>query len=379
MKFVLPVVSYDRLTELLVYLGNRAKDFKKCFDVKSKWCWMYADLMLRGAQKRKLKYAEAHHMVPYCFYKLNGETAGRNTKKLCDHNLTILTYSEHIYAHYCAVNCSKSVLENRLAIAFNRMYKVENVKGRLKIPDKEVLLANIPAVEADRIRSKIDAVRKVEKEGRTHKWEDSSKAAKDYRNANKDKIRNLMKKYREIHRDELNEKKIKWRNSNIERAVETNRMWKESHKKQVEAYNKEYRAANKDKMAKYSKKRREENREKIIAQERKYRDSHRSELCARAKKYRKEHLDECKAREKKYRDSHKEKRSAQYKAWATKNSEKVTARNRAYWEANKERRSAEAKAWREAKKAAGFRYKKDPATGKRGWIFVGTLEDSKTS
>lgn len=38
MDFVLPTASKERLEELLVYLGNRAEDFKKCFDIESEWC-----------------------------------------------------------------------------------------------------------------------------------------------------------------------------------------------------------------------------------------------------------------------------------------------------------------------------------------------------
>lgn len=45
--------------------------------------------------------------------------------------------------------------------------------------------------------------------------------------------------------------------------------------------------------------------------------------------------------------------------------------NKAYYVANKEKISDQRKTYREAKKAAGYRYYKDPLTGKQGWVFVG--------
>ena len=72
MKFELPVASRQRLDELLEYLGERAEDFKKCFDVESEWCWKYADLVLRGVNARVLDYGERHHVIPFTYYKSIG-------------------------------------------------------------------------------------------------------------------------------------------------------------------------------------------------------------------------------------------------------------------------------------------------------------------
>ena len=88
MKFKMPTASRKRLEKLLEYLGDRAKDFKKCFDIESKWCWKYADLVLRGMKRRRLKYAEGHHIVPASFY-------GKRNRAVSNANLTILSFSEH--------------------------------------------------------------------------------------------------------------------------------------------------------------------------------------------------------------------------------------------------------------------------------------------
>lgn len=45
MDFAVPIASKQRLDELLTYLGDRAIDFKKCFDIESEWCLKYADSM----------------------------------------------------------------------------------------------------------------------------------------------------------------------------------------------------------------------------------------------------------------------------------------------------------------------------------------------
>lgn len=79
MTFTLPEARRERMDQLLEYLrdtslyseyyiGNRAEDFKKCFDIESEWCWKYADSVLRGLEKRELEYAEGHHIVPASFY-----------------------------------------------------------------------------------------------------------------------------------------------------------------------------------------------------------------------------------------------------------------------------------------------------------------------
>lgn len=64
------------------------------------------------------------------------------------------------------------------------------------------------------------------------------------------------------------------------------------------------------------------------------------------------------------------------------NKVKIAERDKAYREANKEKIAERNKAWHEAKKAAGYRYRRNPLTGKQEWIFVGlpaTPETPKTT
>lgn len=42
MSFEIPTADRTRLDQLLEVLGDRADDFKKCFDIESEWCWKYA-------------------------------------------------------------------------------------------------------------------------------------------------------------------------------------------------------------------------------------------------------------------------------------------------------------------------------------------------
>ena len=83
------------------------------------------------------------------------------------------------------------------------------------------------------------------------------------------------------------------------------------------------------------------NKEKKIESRRNYVETHKELILNRAKKYREAHLDECKKKCREYHASHKEEQQAKQKAY------------------------------REEKRAAGYRYRKNPVTGKHEWMFVG--------
>lgn len=74
------------------------------------------------------------------------------------------------------------------------------------------------------------------------------------------------------------------------------------------------------------------------------------------------------------------------KEYSEANKDKINACRRKRWEANKDKLNAEQRKRRDAhreefnakcknkydaKKAAGYRYRKDPETGKHRWVFVG--------
>lgn len=63
--------------------------------------------------------------------------------------------------------------------------------------------------------------------------------------------------------------------------------------------------------------------------------------------------------------------AAQRKAYRETNREKVAAQRKAYYDANREKIAERDKARRESKKAAGYRRRKNPLTGKEEWVFVG--------
>ena len=189
MKIKLPVASRQRLDELLEYLGDRAEDFKKCFDIESEWCWKYADLMLRGLLPRNFDYAERHHIIPFAYYKEHGATCHRWHISVCTNNVSVLSFGEHVYAHYCLAQCSMGVMIDKSAHAFWKMYRAKTRGKKNVLPEEKVFVESIPQVEAERIRGLIAEVANVENSGRKHKWEGTQAYSKSYREANIDIIR----------------------------------------------------------------------------------------------------------------------------------------------------------------------------------------------
>lgn len=188
-KLKLPIASKQRLSMLLEYLGIRADDFKQCFDTESKWCWKYADLMLRGLQDRNFEYAERHHIIPFAYYKENGVTCHRWHVSVCTNNVSVLSFGEHVYAHYCLAQCARGFMIDKSAHAFWKMYQAKT-RGKKKIlPDEKIFVDTIPQIEAERIRGLIAEVANVENSGRKHKWEGGPAYSKSYREANIDIIR----------------------------------------------------------------------------------------------------------------------------------------------------------------------------------------------
>ena len=134
MNFTLPEARRKRMEQLLEYLGERAEDFKKCFDIESEWCWKYADLVLRGMEKRELGYAEGHHIVPVSFY------GKRGCIKVDDRNLTVLTYGEHLWSHYCLVWCATGKMRGKMVRAFLVMYRIGRSRSSSLMPSEAELL-----------------------------------------------------------------------------------------------------------------------------------------------------------------------------------------------------------------------------------------------
>ena len=182
MNFTLPEARRECLEQLLEYLGDRADDFKKCFDIESEWCWKYAAIVIDGLKIRKC-YQESHHIIPVAYYKPMVKISHRFSASYTVGNLTALTCAEHIMAHYCMFMCARNVGIH--AYAFMILYNVfkngcrkrENAAAAL-FTDEEVLgIVN----SCPRVATVTDA-------GRTHYYQDPKKARAEWRLANIERI-----------------------------------------------------------------------------------------------------------------------------------------------------------------------------------------------
>ena len=444
MTTLLPTASRKRLEELLEYLGktenyskyykgNRAEDFKKCFDIESTWCWKYADLVLRGMEKRNLAYAEGHHVVPASFY------GKRHCRMVDAGNITVLSYVEHVWAHYCVCYCATGKMRDKMLKAFLIMYGRGICKKRPLMPSEAELLAAIPEMEIKRIQSMESQWAKVEAEGRTHYSVDKKQYCKDYREANREKIAARAKAYNEANREKVAERTKAWyeankekvaeykkayREANKEKIAESKKAWCEANREEIIERKKAYREANRTKLAEDAKVYYETNREEILERNKVRYEENKDKIAARVKAYYEANKEKVIEREKAYREANKEKISKQRKAYREANKEKISKQKKAWYEANKEKRSDYLKTWREAnreeiakkkkalyeankekileqhkvyyeankekineqvkffyeaKKAAGFRRRKNPLTGKHEWVFVGLPETPKSS
>lgn len=275
MNFTLPEARRERMEQLLEYLGdtsryseyysgNRAEDFKKCFDIESEWCWKYADLVLRGLKKRELEYAEGHHIVPASFY------GKRRCGEVDDSNLTSLSYGEHLWAHYCLVFCATGNMQGKMAKAFLVMYRIGMAGSRTLMPSETELFDAIPKIEMRRIQAMEPKWAKVEAEGRTHKCDDPVQYSKDYYEANKEKIAEYQKSYREANGEKIAEGRKAWYEANKEKVLEYHKSYRKSNKGKYAAKNKAYREANKGKIAKRQKAFRYANRDYIHDRDKAY-------------------------------------------------------------------------------------------------------------
>lgn len=398
MKFELPVASRQRLDELLEYLGDRAEEFKKCFDIESEWCWKYADIVLRGLDERNLEYAERHHIIPVAYYKLNGVQVGRWADTIAKGNYTVLSFAEHLYAHYCLALCSTGELNGKMSVAFCTMWGAD-VRGGFDIPEESKLLTMITEADVSRIRGMNPQVSKVDADGRTHFYEDPEKAQKEsgraYYEENKELVKQRNKKRREEHRDELIAYGKQWYRDNTEHVKEYQKNYQENNREKISSQRKDYREKNKERIAKKKHddhiKNREadnargrkwyaENKEYCQEKSKEYRDTHREEKREHDRKYHQENRDailvknkeryqknkdKISAKQKEYRANNKEAIAVRKKQYAEENKDKISAHRKECYNANPEKYKQKSRDFAAAKKAAGYRYRKDPTTGKQ--------------
>jgi len=86
---------------------------------------------------------------------------------------------------------------------------------------------------------------------------------KEYREDNKEKLKEQSKKWSDDNKEKLKEKSKKWYEDNKEYAIEQNRMYNQGKKENIKEYNRIYREVNKEKIKekkaiKYSEKKKAE-------------------------------------------------------------------------------------------------------------------------
>lgn len=115
--------TYSDVRSLFHTLGNRSRDFVRCFDITSPWCHRYAYVVLAGFRLRNLSYYEQHHIVPIAYYRLAGLSCDRQNPQVCRNNLTSLNVKEHIFVHFCMAQCClNSGVKRKLVRAFYLMF-----------------------------------------------------------------------------------------------------------------------------------------------------------------------------------------------------------------------------------------------------------------
>jgi hypothetical protein len=77
---------------------------------------------------------------------------------------------------------------------------------------------------------------------------------KEYREANKDKLKEYNKEYQQANKDKILEYQKEYYVDNKDKIKEYNNEYKQANKEKIKEYNKEYQQANKEKKAEYNKK-----------------------------------------------------------------------------------------------------------------------------
>lgn len=295
MKFEMPKADRARLEQLLEYLvdtsryseyydGNRAEDFKKCFDIESEWCWKYADLMLRGLEERSMEYGERHHVVPYSFYKTKGSKVSPRASAVFTGNMTVLSFSEHMFAHYCAAMCALWDMRGNMAYAFNLMYSKQRKKSLCSESD---VLSYIESVDVDRIRLSMPTSQIVESDGRVHCWEDPVLAVKQQKRSSY--VKNIDRN-RESGRERARRRRASRTDEDKQAQSEYQKEYREEHKPELSEYNRQYSATHQEQC--------KENMERFLLKHpgyyaehgKKYHEAHREEQNAKTREYRKQKI-----------------------------------------------------------------------------------------
>lgn len=85
-----------------------------------------------------------------------------------------------------------------------------------------------------------------------------------------------------------------------------------------------------------------------------------------------EHKEEISEYQRRYREENREKVALGKKKYNAEHREEIAERRHAKYMEDPEKYRARARKFSDAKRKAGYRYRKDPATGKHRWVLVGT-------
>ena len=417
MIFDIPIASKESVLGVKKFIQERWTDITQCFDVTSEWFAKYCNLVERGLHSRDLQYGEEHHIVPYAWYKLQGYTGWRRAKAMNEHNVTVFTYGEHVYAHFCLAKCAIGEMIGKMAIAFTNLSG--HPGNRIIIPEEQVLLNSITDIERERIHYADPRSAKVRAEGRTNRWVDAKKQSnersKKWAHEHRAQCTASAKRYRDTHPE--------YRKRCSIRSMEYNKEHPEAYK----ARHKKWRTINKPKLAKWAKEWQANNKDKVKATAKRYRDNHLELHHARCKDWYETHKnagyrlrknketgkrewvyvgidyvtptpktkEEKTASRHEYKISHRDEISTYNKEYRAKNRDILNEKSRKKYHDNHDKSLAQAKQYREThrdelnRKAREYRlnkiadgYKKltNPITKKREWVFVGLpIEQIKKS
>jgi len=380
--FKIPKASHASLKAVKAYMGDRWEHISDVMDTDSEWFLKYCDIVARGLVKRKIPYAEAHHILPFVWFTRHGsKDSERYSEKTLNNNVTCLTVSEHIVAHYCAFMCTRKSYSGSLARAFTTMANVKGHGKHVLIPGEEELLAMITELEILRIKKMQPHVSKVDAEGRTHSWEDMKQYKKDYYNSRKTTVefKEWQKEYKARKRDSI----LEWHKDYYHKQVSTPE-GREAVRVDRRVSSKKYREKNKDNPEFI------EHRRKLQRESRAVRMAD-PEYRKRENEKRRIHnsLPEQKAKQKAKRENNMQdpeyrakKNAAGKKCYDTMMKDPVRRAN--YREKKKEARrkrmadpeyrarvNSRQREWEKRKKDEGYRKRKDPVTGKSVRMFVG--------
>jgi hypothetical protein len=118
-----------------------------------------------------------------------------------------------------------------------------------------------------------------------------TRTQKEYREANKEEIKQKKKVYAENHKEEIKQKK---------------KAYFEANKEEIRQKRKQYRDANKDTIAHKLKQYYENNKEKLRQKKQEYHNANKDTISQKKKEYRQNHKEEVRQQRKEYREANKE-------------------------------------------------------------------------